>query len=119
MNFLPATSAGATLELAGHRLSLTARGLADLGAVTIGVRPEYVTLAEAGAEGAVPAVVTQAQDIGTYWLLTTQVGEGHVVRARLGTRQAIPKTGTTVWLDLIGAHACFYKDDVLIAEVAS
>jgi glycerol transport system ATP-binding protein len=123
MNFLPATSAGASLAVAGHRLSLAARGLADLGAVTLGIRPEYVTLAEAGAEGAVPALVMQAQDIGTYWLLTTRVdggaGAASIVRARLGARQAIPNAGDTVWLRLVGAHTCFYKDDVLVAEALS
>ena len=70
-----------------------------------------------------PARVTQAQVIGTYWLLTAEVGNGggvtSVVRARLGTRQAIPKIGETVWLTLVGAHTCFYKDDVLVAEAAS
>jgi glycerol transport system ATP-binding protein len=123
MNFLPATSAGDSLAVAGHRLSLAARGLADLGAVTLGIRPEYVTLAEAGAEGAVPALVMQAQDIGTYWLLTTQVdggaGAASIVRARLGARQVIPNAGDTVWLRLVGAHTCFYKDDVLVAEALS
>ena len=67
--------------------------------------------------------MTQAQDIGTYWLLTTEVaGEGgatSVVHARLGTRQALPPAGETVWLTLVGAHTCFYKDDVLVAEAAS
>jgi glycerol transport system ATP-binding protein len=122
MNFLPATTAGTSIDVAGHRLSLAARGLANLGAVTLGVRPEYVTLASVGAEGAVPARVTQAQDIGTYWLLTTEVGAGDatsVVRARLGTRQPVPQTGATVWLTLVGAHTCFYKDDVLVAEATS
>jgi glycerol transport system ATP-binding protein len=123
MNFLPATSTGASLDVAGHRLSLAARGLVDLGAVILGVRPEYVSLAAAGAEGAVPALVTQAQDIGTYWLLTTRVGGGagaaSVVRARLGARRAIPNAGDTVWLALVGSHTCFYKDDVLVAEALS
>src|SRR6187200_208335 len=50
MNFLPARSAGASLDVAGHRLSLAGRGLADLGAVTLGVRPEYVTLAGEAAK---------------------------------------------------------------------
>jgi glycerol transport system ATP-binding protein len=125
MNFLPARSEGASIDVAGRRLSLAPSRLADLGAVTLGVRPEYVTLAAAGAEGAVPAVVTQAQDIGTYWLLTAEVGAGaegagagNVVRARLGTQQAIPKAGDIVWLALVGAHTCFYKDDKLVAEVA-
>ncbi len=130
MNFLPATSRGASIEVAGRSLSLALSGLADLGDVTLGVRPEYVTLAPAGAEGAVPALVTQAQDIGTYWLVTASVegarsteaaGEpipGTVVRARLGTDEAIPKTGDTVWLAIVGSHTCFYKDHVLVAEVA-
>jgi glycerol transport system ATP-binding protein len=39
MNFLPATTAGASIDVAGHRLSLAARGLADLGSVTLGVVP--------------------------------------------------------------------------------
>jgi len=36
---------------------------APAGATTLGVRPEYVTLAAPNAAGAVPATVTQAQDI--------------------------------------------------------
>jgi glycerol transport system ATP-binding protein len=132
MNFLPARSSGSRIDVAGRQLSLAIPLLADLGDVTLGVRPEYVALAAADAQGAVPAVVTQAQDIGTYWLLTAEVGgagandpgtngtaPGRVVRARLGTQQAIPKTGDTVWLGLVGAHTCFYKDDVLVAEGAS
>jgi len=132
MNFLPARSSGSRIDVAGRQLSLAIPLLADLGDVTLGVRPEYVALAAADAQGAVPAVVTQAQDIGTYWLLTAEVGgagandpgtngtaPGRVVRARLGTQQAIPKTGDTVWLGLVGAHTCFYKDDLLVAEGAS
>jgi glycerol transport system ATP-binding protein len=129
MNFLPARSSGGRIDVAGRQLSLAGRGLDDLGDVTLGVRPEYVTLAGADAEGAVPAVVTQAQDIGTYWLLTAEVGggrangagkngagQGAIVRARLSTQQAIPKAGDAVWLRLVGAHTCFYKDDLLVAE---
>jgi glycerol transport system ATP-binding protein len=88
---------------------------APAGATTLGVRPEYVTLAAANAVGAVAATVTQAQDIGTYWLLTATVGDGAVVRARLAPDQVIPKVGTTVWLGLVGAHTCFYKDEELVA----
>jgi len=120
MNFLAATSSGGVLDVAGHRLSLAGRGLADLGELTLGVRPEYVTLADAHAAGAVPAVVTQAQDIGTYWLLTAQVdgtdGPAGLVRARLGTHGRVPKAGDAVWLALVGNHTCFYKDQALVAE---
>ena len=88
---------------------------APAGATKLGVRPEYVTLAAPNAAGALPATVTQAQDIGTYWLLTATVGDGAIVRARLRPDQVIPKVGTTVWLGLVGAHTCFYKDEELVA----
>ena len=87
---------------------------APAGATQLGVRPEYVTLATPNAVGAVSATVTQAQDIGTYWLLTATVGDGAIVRARLNPDQVIPKVGTTVWLGILGMHTCFYKDEELV-----
>ncbi len=99
MNFLPANVAPG----------------APVGATTLGVRPEYVTLAEPSAVGAVPAMVTQAQDIGTYWLLTAAVGSDQTVRARLPLGQAIPRVGERVWLGIVGAHTCYYKDEELVA----
>jgi glycerol transport system ATP-binding protein len=99
MNFLPANVAPG----------------APAGATKLGVRPEYVTLAEANAAGAVPATVTQAQDIGTYWLLTATLGGGEVVRARLPLGQSIPSVGERVWLGIVGSHTCYYKDEELVA----
>ena len=88
--------------------------------------PEYVTLAEPHAPGAVPATVLQAQDIGTYWLITAQVGPGAAgaaaaagpttVRARLSPDANVPAAGAAVWLAVLGSHTCFYADDVLIGE---
>jgi glycerol transport system ATP-binding protein len=85
------------------------------GATKLGVRPEYVTLAEAHAQDAVPATVTQAQDIGTYWLLTATLGSGEIVRARLPLGQNIPGVGERVWLGIVGSHTCYYKDEELVA----
>jgi glycerol transport system ATP-binding protein len=99
MNFLPASVAPGS----------------PAGATVLGVRPEYVTLAEANADGAVPATVTQAQDIGTYWLLTATLGGGEIVRARLPIGQNIPHVGERVWLGIVGAHTCYYKDEELVA----
>jgi glycerol transport system ATP-binding protein len=81
----------------------------------LGVRPEYVSVAEPEAPGALPAVVTQAQDIGTYWLVTARTGES-TIRARLAPGQAIPQVGATAWLVVNGPHTCFYRDDKLIAQ---
>ena len=98
MNFLPAAvTPGAPLD-----------------ATTLGVRPEYVTLAAPNAAGAVPATVTQAQDIGTYWLLTATLADGNVVRLRLTGEQAGPKVGDAVWLGVKGSHTCYYKNEELL-----
>jgi glycerol transport system ATP-binding protein len=99
MNFLPASVAPGS----------------PAGATKLGVRPEYVTLAEANAAGAVPGTVTQAQDIGTYWLLTATLGGGEIVRARLPLGQEIPNVGERVWLGIVGSHTCYYKDEELVA----
>ena len=99
MNFLPATVTPG----------------APAGATTLGVRPEYVTLAAPNAEGAVPATLTQAQDIGTYWLLTAKLADGSVVRLRLTGEQAVPKVGDAVWLGVKGSHTCYYKNEELLA----
>ena len=82
---------------------------APAGATKLGVRPEYVTLAVPNAPGALPASVRQAQDIGTYWLVTATVADGSVVRARLSPEQRIPKAGDAVWLALFGTHTCSTK----------
>ena len=88
---------------------------APAGATTLGVRPEYVTLAAPNADGAVPATLTQAQDIGTYWLLTAKLADGSVVRLRLTDAQTVPKVGDAVWLGVKSSHTCYYKNEELLA----
>jgi glycerol transport system ATP-binding protein len=66
----------------------------------------------------VPGMVTQAQDIGTYWLVTARVGCGadeSLLRARLSPEQSIPQVGETVWLSVVGEHTCYYVNEELIA----
>ncbi|MES1163609.1 MAG: ABC transporter ATP-binding protein [Rhizobacter sp.] len=110
MNFLPIEHGASGTRVAGHPVQ------APDGAATLGVRPEYVTLAASNAPGAVPAVVTQAQDIGTYWLLTTRIGaDGPLVRARLSAEQRAPQVGEHVWLGIEGTHTCYYKNEELLA----
>jgi len=111
MNFLPAS---------------LLRG-APAGAATLGVRPEYLALADAQAPGALPATVLQTQDLGTYWLVTAQVSAPgapapHTVRLRLNAETRAPVPGDSVWLQVRGPHTCWYAaDDTLMAssEVAA
>jgi glycerol transport system ATP-binding protein len=115
MNFLPALIDAVGVTVAGRHLMSPTKNLHDQGSVTLGVRPEYVTLAIAEAAGAVPATVTQAQDIGTYWLVTANTNEGGTIKARLSNEKVIPKAGDKVWLNVVGSHTCFYKNETLIA----
>ncbi|MFY9512052.1 MAG: TOBE domain-containing protein, partial [Rubrivivax sp.] len=84
------------------------------GELKLGVRPEYVQLAAAEAPGALPVAVTLAQDIGTHAMLTGQVG-GHQIKARLPLDATLPKPGDTAWLQVLGTHTCFYKNEELVA----
>ncbi|MBI2772507.1 MAG: ABC transporter ATP-binding protein [Burkholderiales bacterium] len=114
MNFLPAEAGEGSLRVAGHTLPLPAGRQLAPGPLTLGVRPEYVTLADENSEGAVPAQVQQVQDIGTYFMLTATVG-GVPVKARLGTETRVPRAGDAVWLQLLGEHTCFYANEELVA----
>jgi glycerol transport system ATP-binding protein len=118
MNFLPAQWGSDGLVVAGRTVLAGDRAGPAANATLLGVRPEYVTLAEPGQSGAVPAVVTQAQDIGTYWLIAARAqgaaSDAAPIRARLSPHQAIPKVGDDVWLLVNGAHTCFYQGEQLI-----
>jgi len=115
MNFLPAKAQGDTILVGGHVLrGRTNPALASAGDFTLGVRPEYVQLAQPGQADALPAKVRKAQDIGTYWLLTATSGD-MVIRARLSPEAKKPAMGDDVWLNVLGSHTCFYKNEELIA----
>ena len=117
MNFLDVEVQGDRLRIDGVDLHVPAGSIAALspaGHVTLGVRPEYVTVSDSARPGAMAAQVVKAQDIGTHWMVTSTIGE-RVVRARVSPGAAVPGAGDTVWLGLIGPHTCFYKDDRLLA----
>lgn len=116
MNFLKAAWKDDAIEVAGHRLRSDQhrQALSSVGEFTLGVRPEYVQLAEQGRPDALPAKVQKAQDIGTYQLVTAISGDA-VIRARLSPEARRPAVGEDVWLHVLGTHTCFYKDEELIA----
>jgi glycerol transport system ATP-binding protein len=90
----------------------------------LGVRPEYIQVDDIGdgderLPGAITGVVSQVQDIGTYWLLTAQVG-AHTLKARLSAHARPPAPGATVALRVLNPHTCFYgADERLIATPAT
>ncbi|MET0543572.1 MAG: ABC transporter ATP-binding protein [Variovorax sp.] len=111
MNFVPAQSTGGALEVAGVRLAAL-RELPD-GALKLGIRPEYLRIANAQSPGAIPATVTQVQDVGTHAMLGAEVG-GHKLKARLHSDANLPAIGDTVWLKVLDAHTCYYRDEELV-----
>jgi len=116
MNLLALRPGERGLEVAGRTVVEGAAADAARRATLLGVRPEYVTIAAPDAAGALPVRVEQAQDIGTYWLLTTRAADGTAIRARLHPHQAIPQAGDTAWLQVHGAHTCFYENEQLITQ---
>ncbi|MFY3386744.1 ABC transporter ATP-binding protein [Paracidovorax sp. MALMAid1276] len=120
MNFLPAQSQGGRLEVAGHALASPLGQTLPDGALKVGIRPEYLALAEPQQAGALPATVVQVQDIGTYLMLTAKVGE-HLIKARFAPETRLPSAGDTAWLQVLDTHTCFYQNEQLLtlpAEVA-
>ena len=114
MNFLAADVAGDKLELAGRHLPLPMGKALPDGALKLGIRPEYLTLANAGTPGAVPARVRQVQDVGTHLMLSAEV-QGTVLKARLGVEWLKLAVGDEVWLQLLGQHTCFYVNEELVS----
>ncbi len=117
MNFLPARCAGGAVHVGEHSLGLPSHAPAaahNAGEVKLGVRPEYLALSTQGQNNALPARVMRWQDLGTYQLLTASYA-GHTLRARLDTHARAMSAGDTAWLQVLGEHTCFYKNEELLA----
>ena len=113
MNFVPVNVAGDVLDIAGARLPAGAgRQLPD-GALTLGIRPEYLHLSAPDAPGAVTARVQQVQDVGTYWLVSCDAS-GVLLRLRLAPDATPPAVGDRVGLQLLGENTCFYQNEELL-----
>jgi len=113
MNFLPAQLDGGALRVGGQALPRPARELPD-GPLQLGVRPEYLAVVPEGTPGALPCTVDKVQDIGTYQLLTARL-DGQPLKARVAPAEVLPAPGGTVWLQVLGAHTCFYRNEELLA----
>ena len=114
MNFLPVRATATQLETADGNLPLPAGRALPEGELVLGVRPEYVRTQAPGTPGALRAEVAQLQDIGTSLMLTARAA-GQVLKARLAPDAQVPATGEPVWLQVMGEHTCFYRNEELVA----
>jgi sn-glycerol 3-phosphate transport system ATP-binding protein len=93
MNFLPAT----VFDGAGFAAAFGGREhhAADLAGITIGVRPEHLSL-EAPGEGRVNGIVGPCEALGAEVLAHLRLADGTAVVARLDAGAAVPPPGAEV-----------------------
>jgi multiple sugar transport system ATP-binding protein len=109
MNLLPGVVAGTTVAVGGQSLRLPAADLADQQPVTIGIRPEYVTLSDTPIEGALTGAVSIIEHLGTSSLVTVEV-DGLLVGATV-PEEAEPEAGAEVWLVPNPGRLLVYRED--------
>ena len=114
MNFLDAQVLPTQLQIGTHALPLPTSVALPVGAIKLGIRPEYVLVADAQTPGALPMLLTQVQDVGTHFIVTASL-EGQVVKARFASQSEALRPGGVVWLQVLGAHTCFYKNEEIVA----
>jgi glycerol transport system ATP-binding protein len=114
MKFLPVRAGDGALHLGETQLAQPAGRTLPEGELVLGIRPEYVRPTEAQAPGSVCSEVAQVQDVGTYLMLTARLGE-RTLKARLAPETQLPAPGEPVWLQVLGTHTCFYRNQELVA----
>ena len=96
MNLLPAEVSGDTARVGGAEVPLSARYAPRPGKVEIGVRPEFVRLAEGGA--GLPVRVTRVEDVGRHRIVRMDQ-DGRPLVAILGEGEALPANADRALLD--------------------
>lgn len=114
MNFIQAKVTPDGLQVGSEQMSLPVTPLLPVGEIQLGIRPEYVRLVDAETAGALPMTVTQVQDVGTHCIVTA-VLNGQKIKARLSMDLSAVSVGNVAWLQVLGPHTCFYKNEEIVA----
>ncbi len=99
---------GTTLDISDHR-ERWAPVITGKRNVTVGVRPENITISPTAVPGAIPSRVYVIQPLGGEWLVVTQVGD-ELVSVRLFQDEA-PELSENVWLKLDLERTFLYDED--------
>lgn len=81
------------------------------GRLQVGIRPEFVQLWDSPFDDAYPARVLDVEDLGTYRIVTLELG-GVALKARLGEDRPLPVA--QAWVSLPAQWLMLYVDDVLL-----
>lgn len=120
MNFLPVVAIDSNqFKLAEQTLMLSSAQSSmhvslPKGELTLGIRPEYLSMTTAGQVNTLEAKVKKIQDMGTYFLVSAMVG-AHSLKLRVPVDEALPEIGQIVGLNIVNDCTRFYKNEVLVA----
>jgi glycerol transport system ATP-binding protein len=110
MNLFEAEVAGRTARVAGAEVDLDASYARPAGRVQLGIRPEFLTLAEGGP--GLPARVTRVEDVGRHRIVRLDVS-GTTAAAIVAEDEPIPAAADRVRLRPEGINV--YADDWRVA----
>jgi glycerol transport system ATP-binding protein len=121
MNFIPVNRLkhGGSVSGSGSGSVSSFDDLIPPGAITLGIRPEYLGMGESkpgepSEMNLLAAKVQRIQDLGSSWLVSAQVESGAeggsdcLVRLRLARDAAVPALNQVVGLRVFGPHTRFY-----------
>lgn len=104
MNLFDAKLDGNSAQIAGSAVDLGAGYAATGGKIQIGIRPEFIRLADSG----IPARVTRVEDVGRHKIIRLDVA-GQQISAIAGESDGVPEGDNYITLDPKGINV--YADD--------
>ncbi|MEM6374314.1 MAG: ABC transporter ATP-binding protein [Pseudomonadota bacterium] len=111
MNVLPVTQADGRAMFHGQAITLEGPITGQGGSTQLGIRPEFVTFADAG----VPAHVRKVSDVGRHAVVEAMVGDTAVKAVVEG---AVPEQGAAVHLSFAPEQTRLYRDGWIATEVS-
>jgi glycerol transport system ATP-binding protein len=115
MNLLPCTVAGGVALIDGHTVpiapALAAAAQTAQGALTLGIRPEFLRWVAPRSPGALACPVEAIEDLGNFKIVTARLGSHQV---KLKVDEDAPVGGETAWLLLPPERTKLYADDLAI-----
>jgi len=112
MNVLPCDVAGDQALFQGHQVPLEGPVSGAGGTTMLGIRPEYVSVADTG----LPATITKVSDVGRHFVLDAVVGEA---KLKAVAEHQPPAPGTQVHLAFKQEQARVYRDGWIATEARS
>ena len=109
MNILPCEPRGDRALFEGHEIMLEGPATSGDGDVVLGIRPEYISVADQG----LPATVTKVADVGRHFVVDAVVGE---TRLKAITEHTAPSPGASVHLAFKPEQSRLYRDGWIATE---